>query len=110
MRKQLTMTRGDTRTFTVTVTNDAGAPLDLTSASLDFTVCDLFDKSLGDGIAVDTPATGVAVITVDPADTEDSGDRRRSYPYDLQVTLADGSIKTPLSGRFVVIPDVTTED
>ena len=32
---------------------------------------------------------------------------RRAFPYDLQVTLADGSVKTPIRGLFIVIRDVT---
>ena len=107
--RQITMIRGDTRVFTVTMTNDAGAPLDLTDAEIAFTVDDLFDKSLGDGIAVADPETGIATITIDPADTS-SSDARRAYSYDVQVTLEDGSVKTPLRGQFVVTPDVTTPD
>jgi len=105
---QLTMTRGDTRTFTVTMTDAVGAPFDLTDADVAFSVEDLFSKSVGDGIVVADPETGVAVITVNPADTEGVEDRRRSYRYDVQLTLADGSVKTPLRGQFVVTPDVTT--
>jgi len=106
-QNQLTMTRGDTRTFTVTMTDDAGDPYDLTDASVDFTVGDLFDKSVGDGITVADPETGVAVITVDPDDTNGASDYRRAHRYDVQVTLADGTVKTPLRGLFVVTPDVT---
>ena len=108
-QNQLVMTRGDTRTFTVTMTDSAGDPYDLTDADVAFTVGDLFDKSVGDGIAVDDPESGVAVITVGPTDTESASDTRRAYHYDVQVTLSDGSVKTPLRGLFVVTPDVTTD-
>ena len=103
----ITMTRGDTRTLTLTLTDAEAAPYDLTGASLRFTVGDLFDKSIGDGIVVADPDSGVAVITINPADTEDTSDRRHSHPYDLQVTFVDGTVITPILGRFVLRPDVT---
>lgn len=109
MRTDLTMTRGDSREFSVTVSDAAGDPYDLTDATISFTVDDLFDaKTVGAGITVTAPETGVAVITIDPADTEDAPDRRTAYDYDVQIILADGRVKTPLRGLFIVLPDVTT--
>ena len=107
---QITMTRGDTRIFTVTMTDDAGDPYDLTSADVAFTVGGLFEKGVGDGITIADPETGVAVVTVDPADTNGAPDVRRAYRYDVQVTLSSGAVKTPLRGLFVVVPDVTIPD
>ena len=104
---QLTMMRGDSRTFTVTMTDSAGDPYDLTDAVVQFTVDNLFEKTVGAGIVVSDPETGVAVVTVDPDDTEGAG--RRAYRYDVQVTLSDGTVRTPLRGLFVVVPDVTTD-
>lgn len=107
-QNQIVHVRGDSGTFEVTLTDSAGDPLDLTGASVDFTVGDLIEKSLGDGVAVATPVSGVAVITLDPEDTEDASDYRRAYRYDVQVTLADGTVRTPIRGLFVLVPDVTT--
>lgn len=106
---KITMTRGDTRTLTLTLTDAAGDPYDLTGATVRMTVGDLFDKAIGDGIAVASPATGVAVITVNPDDTENANGRR-SYPYDVEVTFVDGTVVTPILGRFVLRPDVSTPD
>ena len=64
-------------------------------------------RTTGDGIVVADPDSGVAVITINPADTEDASDWRRSYPYDIQVTFLDGTVITPILGRFVLRPDVT---
>jgi hypothetical protein len=108
-QNQITMMRGDTRSLTVTVLDDDGDPYDLTGVGVQFTVDALFDKSVGDGVAVATPASGVAVVTVNPVDTADAPDRRRAYRYDVQLTLADGSVRTPIHGLFVVRPDVATE-
>lgn len=106
---QLTMMRGDSRTFTITLTDSAGDPYDLTGASLWFTVGNLVEKTVGDGITVETPANGVATIDFVPADTESVSDVRRAYRYDVQVKLSDGTVKTPIRGLFVITPDVTTE-
>jgi len=106
---KITMTRGDTRTLTLTLTDAEGDPYNLTGATLRFTVGDLFEKALGDGIAVASPATGVAVITIDPDDTENANGRH-SYPYDIEVTFVDGTVVTPILGRFVLRPDVSTPD
>lgn len=108
MRQDITAIRGDTVALSVTVTDSAGLAYDLTGAAVVMTVGDLFSKSVGDGITVAAPATGVASIAVDPADTQDAPDQRVAYPYDVQITLADGSVKTPIRGQFIVLPDVTT--
>ena len=101
----LVMTRGDSRTFTITLTTD-GFPLDLTDADVWFTVAGVFSKRLGAGITVDDPTTGVVVVAVDPADTEQLPGRV-STRFDLQVKLADGTVSTPRKGRFVIVPDAT---
>jgi hypothetical protein len=105
----ITMTRGDTRTLTLTLTDAEAMPYDLTGAAVRMTVGSLFDKALGDGIVVADPDSGIAVITINPDDTEDAR-ARISYPYDVEVTVADGTVITPILGRFVVRADVTTED
>lgn len=104
----LVVVRGDSQTFELTFTDDDGDPLDLTDGAVVMTVEELFTKSVGDGITVSAPLTGVATVAVAPADTADCPDYRQGYRYDVQVTLASGVVKTPIRGRFVVLPDVTT--
>jgi hypothetical protein len=62
----ITMTRGDTRTLTLTLTDAEAMPYDLTGAAVRMTVGSLFDKALGDGIVVADPDSGIAVITINP--------------------------------------------
>ena len=99
--------RGDTQTYTLTFTDSVGAPLDLTGAAVTFSVKDRFAKTVGAGIVVSAPLTGVAVVTVDPEDTENEPDVRVAHRFDAQVVLSDGTVKTPIRGNFVVLPDVT---
>lgn len=104
----ITVIRGDTRVLTLTLTDSAGDPFDLTGADVWFTAGDLIAKRLGDGITVTSPATGVATITLSAGDTDAAPDYRMAYRYDVQLKLADGTVVTPARGRFIVIPDVTT--
>lgn len=101
--------RGDTKVYEVTITDSAGEPYDLTGADLWFTVAGLLEKRLNDGITVADVATGVATVTLEAGDTDSAPSRRKVYDYDLQVKLSNGTVKTPLRGRFVVLPDVTTD-
>lgn len=103
----ISMVRGDSVTLSLTLTDSVGAPYDLTAADITFTVDDLITKTVGAGITVADPLTGVAAIALDPADTEDCPDIRAAYRYDVQITLSSGSVKTPIRGLFVVLPDVT---
>jgi hypothetical protein len=104
----LTVVRGDTRELTVTVSDAAGLVYDLTGADIWFTAGTLISKRLGDGIVSADPETGVAVITIVPADTSPAPSHRSTYPYDVQIKLVDGTIRTPIRGLFIVLPDVTT--
>jgi hypothetical protein len=104
----VTAIRGDSQTYDLDFVDANGDPIDLTDCDIWFTVEDLFEKRLGTGITSASPLTGVATVTVDPADTEDCPDYRVRYRYDAQLELIDGSIKTPIRGWFTVLPDVTT--
>jgi hypothetical protein len=104
----LTVVRGDTRELTVTISDAAGLAYDLTGADIWFTAGGLVAKRLGNGITAADPTTGVAVITINPADTSSAPPYRSTYPFDVQIKLVDGSIRTPIRGLFIVLPDVTT--
>lgn len=109
MNQNLVMVRGDDKTLTLTVRHGAeGTVYDLTDAAVTFTVDGLnISKTIGNGITVETPTSGVAVIEIDPADTAAAPDGRGEYNFDVQLVLADGSVKTPIRGKLIVLPDVT---
>jgi hypothetical protein len=111
----LSMTRGDRQSFTVTLTDGAGAPLNLTDLTVTFTAkrtrydsdaAAVIQKSDGDGIVITTPASGVAVLTIEPEDTEELTNLRTLH-WDIQVDDGSGDVRTPITGRLVILPDIT---
>lgn len=121
MLANLTMVRGDTFEFDASVTLN-GSALDLTGAGVKFTAkYNLTDADPGvlqvatgqgavplSGITVATPANGVAHVCLAPNKTSALASHTLLLFYDLQVTLADGSIRTVSTGQLKIIPDVTT--
>lgn len=104
MSIDLTIVRGDTRTYDLSlVYADATVP-DLAGATVDFIVDGLFRADASDVIVDES--SGEATVTVNPTDTEDSPNRRTSYRYNVQVTTADGTVLTTQRGLFAVLPEV----
>ena len=115
----LEVNRGDTEVFTVRLTDENGAPLNLTNLSLTFTAKRrptdtdaqaVIQKTSTDGIAVVIPAAaGVCTVTLDPEDTAalTSASVGRSLYWDFQVDNGAGTVRTPLFGRLAVRGDMT---
>lgn len=104
-RRNLTVIRGNDETIAIDLTGlPEGGIIDVW-----MTVGNLFAKRLGDGITIDDAEDGTCTVTLTPADTDGAPASRVAYDYDVQVRLADGSVKTPIRGRFIVLPDVTTQ-
>lgn len=108
----LTMTRGDRQAFLVTLTDSSGGAIDLTGLSVTFTAKRrttdpdaVFQKTELDGIDVDVGSGGTATVTVEPADTASL--TSRALFWDLQIDDGEGDIRTPLSGRLRITPDIT---
>lgn len=112
---RLRMIRGDTFSFSATVTDSNGV-VNLTGKSLIFTLKTAYSdadvnaiaqkKSSTGGIVITDAPNGLATITLLPADTRTLGDEFQVLVWDLQ--LIDGSnVYTVASGRMEVTPDVT---
>lgn len=110
----LSMTRGDSATFVLTLTDGDGDALDLEDATIAFTAKrEIFhddedaviSKSLGSGITVADPALGIAQLALSPTDTASLDSGTLLY-WDVQIERA-GDIRTPLSGKLHIIGDVT---
>ena len=115
---RLTMTRGDTRSFTITIRTGAGGPFDLTDCSLWFSVRTapgaagyVFQKTIGSGITVASLSSGIAVVQLTNGDTAGLPASEQTLQFDVQLKTATSppGIFTIQSGQFVVAADITTE-
>ena len=113
----LQMIRGDTAVFDLTITDqDTGDPVNLTNMVLTFTAKRrptdtdaqaIILKTVDAGIVVDAdPTLGIAVLTLEPSDTEDLTDLR-TLRWDIQIDNGAGDVRTPLSGRLAIASDQT---
>jgi len=109
----LTMYRGNTKSFSVAVTQN-GIAYDLDNAAgLYFTARKspgapvLFSKSIGDGITVTNAAGGLATITLDPADTSGLASFPVKLAVDLELETDAGAIHTAYYDTLTVEPDIT---
>lgn len=113
MSKYLDVTRGDTATFTIKVKRGK-AKEPLTGATLFFTVKEdaddldvdaLIVKETGSGISHTDVANGIALLSIDPEDTEDIAPG--TYHWDSQIVTASGEVFTINSGDFEIKADIT---
>lgn len=118
LREMLTMTRGDSATWTVTL---SGLPsTGVTGGQFTFTVkkslstsdaAAVLQKTLANGISVTNPGSGTTsatvLITVQPSDTLALANAEQLLLWDLQYVDANGTKTTVLSGYLTVEPEVT---
>lgn len=115
----LSMIRGDSAVFDLAFTDDVGTALDLDGMDIAFVAKRYWTspdaeavivKQVGDGIEVDAdPSTGLATLTLEPADTSGLDDRVRRLRFDVELT--DGpDVHTPIQGVLVVSPDIAHSD
>lgn len=115
MAVNLNMKRGDTLSFTLTVTQ-SGAAYNLTGASIRMTAkwaygdadnAAVFTRTIGSGITVASPATGIATVALTAANTSSLPANPVQLVYDIQVTDSSGNIFTVVDGLLTVTPDVS---
>jgi len=108
--QKLTIIRGDTTTYTVTLTDSAGDPIDITGYTFFMTVKKSKDDKDDDAIITEDvtshsdPTNGVTVITLSSTDTNVAPG---IYYYDIQYKDTSDNIKTVLYGVFEVLVDYT---
>ena len=113
---ELTLVRGDDKTYVVVVKNSLGVAVDLTSSTIKFTVkynynvadsAATIQKTTADPaeISLTDPTNGEFEIYVLPADTQLVVPL--AYVYDIQIDLASGKRVTPVVGTFTLLRDVT---
>lgn len=109
-RNALTVRRGDSYPLPFTLTDPAGAPLDLTDCTVVFTVSaeaapedDTAQVCQVAGVLGDDPTTGAVSFTPTTADTATVGE----FHYDIQVTDADSHVRTPITSTLTILQDIT---
>jgi hypothetical protein len=112
MSDLLVMFRGDSFSFTRTVLDQAGEPIDLTDAWVTFTakrkyndVIPFIQYDTLDGVSVDTSEV---TVTIQPADTAALRSTER-FVWDIEVLYGSGDeiTFTPIAGRLVVRLDTS---
>lgn len=107
----LTIIKGDTTPISVTLKDSAGVAIDITGATVFFTVKENKEKS--DNYAVikkdvtshTDPTAGITVINLTAAETSV---KAGSYFWDIQIKYDDGTIQSTTSGICDIVQDVTT--
>ena len=112
----LTMDRGDDKTWEFTVLLD-GTAVDITGASFRFMAKTRVSDTDGNAVVEATSANAKCVITdaangvmevrLVPADTSSLTETARLY-YDLQMTESGGEVRTISKGLLEVSADVST--
>lgn len=112
----LSMWRGDTLVFDVTITDEDGAAVNLIGTSLRLTAkrsagqpdADaLISLTTGAGITVTNASAGQARVEIVPAKTSGLEAATVSLVWDLQLTTGDGQVFTVAGGYLTVSPDVS---
>lgn len=109
--------RGDSYSEVFTISDAAGAVVDLTSATARFTVKAQESDALADAVlALSSEGVGAAItlggvagtvtVAFDPDDMAAIDPGR--YVYDLEVTLSDGTVYTVPKEAFIILADVST--
>lgn len=106
----ISMYRGDSYPISFTLKDSAGTAIDLTGCALVMTVdstenpTDATTKKFEvAGVLADDPTTGVVQFTPTSANTSDVG----AFFYDVQLTDANGSVRTVAKNTFVINQDIT---
>ena len=112
MSEVISMVRGDDEVWTLNVTEKTSpyGAVDITGCVVLFTVKDKYDGTviMQKTLALSTPLTGKAELTIDAADTASLANEKQTYVFDIQVTKSAGSKReTLLKGKFIVLPEVT---
>ena len=106
------ITRGDTRTINIPYLSATGTALDITGATVFFTV-NATENPDDDTSAVVSktvtsfvnPTLGVAVVTLASADTQSI--TPGTYFYDAQVKDSSGNVTSSKKDKFIITGDIT---
>lgn len=106
------MSRGNDRTFNVTVKDSSSVAIDITGYTIFFMVkentnqADSLAKITKTAVLTD-PTNGIATITIDAADTQDL--IPKNYQYDIKIKDAGGLLVSSLVEEFKLLAIVKQE-
>lgn len=118
MANDLTITRGDSRSFDVDINKPDGSAYDLTGATVQMSgkrhgddpdYRAIFRKTSAGGqatIVITDAAAGKARIDMKPTDTRDVPAPATLF-YDVSATFPSGTVVTPITGKLAVGADAT---
>lgn len=109
-RYNFALVNGDSRTLTVTVRDSTRTVVDLTGCTISFAIASTANQaafttlSIGSGITVSSPSTGVFVVTLSPSNTAALSGTPPLHPWAYQCTITDasGNVTTALVGEIAV--------
>jgi hypothetical protein len=106
----MTIVRGDTKNFTVTVKDSDGDPFDLTSYTMVMTVKTDVDQLDDDATfqstaTITSPETGVGTFKLLPSETDVTPGK---YIYDIQISDGTTNVYTIVQKtELIIVADVT---
>lgn len=98
--------QGEGKSLVFTVVDENGAAIDITGATVTWRLAkiaaagSLLEKTVGSGIVLTTPGSGILTVTLDAADT--SGRVAGEYIQELTVTLS--AVPSKSQGPFIIKP------
>lgn len=108
---EIYMIRGDTEVIRVSMHDIEGQPVAMESGDtiyLTIKTSPYTNEKVLQKIVTEFSGDGEALINIDPADTKSH--EPQSYYYDVQLTKADGTVKTIINpSKFHLLPEVTYE-
>jgi hypothetical protein len=99
---------GDDKVITVTVYDNDDVVVDITSATITYQLSQnvksaaIISKTVGSGITLTDPTSGVFTITFDPADTASLSGR---YYHECEITDTSGDVSTGFVGYATIKED-----
>ena len=108
MATDFSMSSGDTKNISITITDSAGDAVDLTGATSIWAIYSggtalLTKTSAAGAITYGGASTNVATVAVAAADTESIAGG--VYRHELEITDTSGNVSTACSGTVVIVED-----
>lgn len=113
LNQNITIFAGDTKNVAVTVEDDADVAIDITGVTIEYVVkksaldaaIAQISKTVGSGLTLTTPLSGIFTINFLPADTQSLG--YQEYYHEAELTDLSGNISTIFTGILTLEPSAT---